>query len=130
MGIPFRNQQQTKMIYDDSRACSLSPGVAQVNATRNEIWLFFGTSEKTFPNQRDLRADSGVRIILNPLVAKRLCLALDDLIRKHEATYGSLHAEPTTPKVRLLHLPLFESVAAREKAVLPAGGGVINCLTE
>ena len=68
--------------------------VVNVQGTREQVDLFFGTN-RTW----NVTPTSGVtvelsnRIILTPLAAKRLAAVLTNVLREHEARYGTLNIE-------------------------------------
>lgn len=68
--------------------------VVNVQGTREQVDLFFGTN-RTW----NVTPSSGVtvelsnRIILTPLAAKRLAAVLSNVLREHEARYGTLNIE-------------------------------------
>jgi hypothetical protein len=68
--------------------------VVNVQGTREQVDLFFGTNRTWH-----VTPDSGVtvelsnRVILTPLAAKRLLTVLGNVLREHEARYGTLSVE-------------------------------------
>ena len=78
----------------DAEMATHFANVVNVQGTREQVDLFFGTN-RTW----NVTPESGVtvelhnRIILTPLAAKRLATVLSNVLREHEARYGTLHLE-------------------------------------
>jgi hypothetical protein len=111
---------QPHLIWDDSQATGYSPATAQVKATKEEVWLLLGTTRKEHSEPRDLQSQSGVRIIMSPYTAKQLSIALNEVLRKCEETFGPLEEKPQTRSLQRqtqspFRLPPFKSEEARER---------------
>lgn len=76
----------------DVRCCR--PNLFEVRGSREEIFLFFGQIEDAREDQAPLSVTCD-RIILNPMVAKRLATSLEKCISAYETRYGPLAG--TTP---------------------------------
>ena len=68
--------------------------VVNLQSTREQMCLFFGTnlswsSDKDEANN-PVRVELNSRIILSPHAAKRLSLALNDILEKYESRFGEL----------------------------------------
>jgi hypothetical protein len=80
--------------WDDAAMATHFANVVNVQGTREQLDLFFGTN-RTW----NLTANSGMsvelsnRIILTPLAAKRLWTVLGSVLREHESRYGALDVE-------------------------------------
>lgn len=78
----------------DARMTTHFANVVNVQGTREQVDLFFGTNRTWHVTE-----DSGVtvelsnRIILTPLAAKRLATVLGTVLREHELRYGTLNIE-------------------------------------
>jgi hypothetical protein len=72
--------------WDDSKARTLYPNVAQVKAKREEVMLLFGKIRQS--DEHEIHAQLDERVIMSPFVAKRLLVKLMDVIQQVEAAYG------------------------------------------
>jgi hypothetical protein len=78
----------------DTQMATHFANVVNVQGTREQVDLFFGTNRTWH-----VTPDSGVtvelsnRVILTPLAAKRLLTVLGNVLREHEARYGTLSVE-------------------------------------
>ncbi|MDF2234975.1 DUF3467 domain-containing protein [Albimonas sp. CAU 1670] len=80
--------------WDDSRMQTSFANVVNVQSTREQVDLFFGTNKTWNPSaERSLTVDLSHRIMLSPLAAKRLSQALNGVLREYEARYGKLEVE-------------------------------------
>jgi len=64
-----------------------------VTYTREEIMLLFGESQGGPTRQKELNILLTDRIVLSPLIAKRLGTALNNVIQDYESKYGPLEIE-------------------------------------
>ena len=113
---------EKRIVWDNSDARSAYANVAQVKASRDEIMLLLGTSQKGQADQNELRVQLNERIVLNPVAAKRFAIQLNKSIRGYESRFGSLDGEAvlherlkSTP---LLRPPTFKSAKGAEKVGL------------
>ena len=108
--------------WDDSDARNVYANVAQVKATREEVILLFGKSQRERADQDELTVKIDRRIVLNPIAAKRLAMKLNKGIQAYESTFGFLDGkavlherlEPTPP----LSPPAFRSTKGAGKVDL------------
>lgn len=110
--------QQPRVIWDDSQAFSLSPNIAQVKASKEEVWLLFGAARKEPSDPAHLKLKSAVRVVLSPYTAKQLSDALNAVVQSYESTYGPLEERPAKRPSQTkppLQLPPFKSPEARER---------------
>lgn len=82
--------------WDDSGMQTSYANVVNAFSTREEFTLLFGTNQTWSigeGNRVNIRLSD--RLILNPLVAKRLWTLMGELLKEYEARYGAL--EVATP---------------------------------
>lgn len=82
--------------WDDSGMQTSYANVVNAFSTREEFTLLFGTNQTWSigeGNRVNIRLSD--RLILNPLVAKRLWTLMGELLKEYESRYGAL--EVATP---------------------------------
>lgn len=85
------NPPQTPSIHwDDSGLQTSFANFCNVQGTREEIAMVFGTSVGWNVNRSELKVKVQHRILLNPYAAKRMMLLLQQGIQEYEALYGEL----------------------------------------
>ena len=84
-----RSSGEFRIIWDDSRVRTLKASGAHVDASREAIDLFFGTSHIPPGNPDEVVFTVSERIILTPLNAKRLANLLCRTIENHESAGGA-----------------------------------------
>ena len=84
---------RAKIRWDGSRMTSSYANVCNVNSTREEVTLLFGTNQAWNPAQAELTVEVNHRVILNPYAAKRLAIALSNVMREYESRFGELKIE-------------------------------------
>ena len=72
----------------------LRADVCQVQSTREETILLFGTVTPPAAGDRERRARLERRIVLSPVLAKQLAATLTSVARAYEARLGSVNATP------------------------------------
>jgi hypothetical protein len=79
------------VLWDDSRMVTHFANVVNIQSTLEQVDLFFGTN-KTWKNanEKQVRVELTDRVILGPFAAKRLWLALGNVLKEYEARYGAL----------------------------------------
>ncbi len=85
---------QRKIIWDDSNMRSVYANVCNVAGTREEIVLLFGMNQAWHSAQADVTIQLADRVVLNPFVAKRLSVLLNNVLLDYESKYGSLDVGP------------------------------------
>ena len=80
------------IVWDDSHASNLRANVFKVAAAQGELALFFGETQKSRENESLVRITR--RILINPLIAKKLSIALQYAVQQYESQYGYLDHEP------------------------------------
>ena len=81
-----------KIRWDDSRMQSGYANVCNVASTREEVVLLFGINQAWQANQAEIPIQLTNRLIISPFVAKRLATLLENVLKEHEARFGSLGA--------------------------------------
>jgi len=77
--------------WDHSRMETTYANVCNVNSTREEVSVLFGTNQTMNVDiQSGITVELTDRIILNPYAAKRLSLVLNKVIKDYEAVFGEL----------------------------------------
>ena len=85
---------QPELAWKDPGVGAVRAEVCQVQSTRQETVLLFGTRQPPQARAREERYRLERRIILSPLMAKQLAAALANVLREHDAQVGSLDATP------------------------------------
>jgi hypothetical protein len=87
--------------WDDSQMASSYANVVNVNSSREEVALFFGTNRTWNAAELEkLVVSLSNRIILNPHAAKRLLTLLATVVADYERRFGTINISP-----RQEHLP-------------------------
>jgi hypothetical protein len=84
-----QSQPQPEIVLDDKLAHVAYANFARVTATPEEVIIDFALNPNPFnPGRQEIPVSQ--RLILNFYTAKRLLMALNHTIQRHEATYGSV----------------------------------------
>lgn len=79
------------VVWDDSRMVTHFANVVNIQSTLEQVDLFFGTNKTwNVANERQVKVELTDRVILGPFAAKRLWLALGNVLKEYEARYGGL----------------------------------------
>lgn len=83
--------RETQLNWDDTRMTTNFSNVVNIQSTREQVDLFFGTNQ-TWNASGDgpLTIELSNRMILSPYAAKRLSVALAGVLREYEQRYGAL----------------------------------------
>ena len=83
--------REASLQWNDSRMATNFANVVNIQSTREQVDLFFGTNQ-TWNAGKDgvLSVELSNRLILSPFAAKRLSLALNGVLREYEQRYGAL----------------------------------------
>lgn len=80
--------------WDDSKMVTNFADVVNLQSTREQMCLFFGMNQSWSSGKdtadKPVRVELNNRIILSPHAAKRLSLALNDILEKYESRFGEL----------------------------------------
>lgn len=83
-----------EILWDDSKMMSFYADVVNLQSTREQVYLFFGTNQTTSlgekPAGAPLRVELSSRMILTPHAAKRLMFALNDVLTRYETRFGAI----------------------------------------
>ena len=87
--------REAQLRWDDTRMATHFANVVNIQSTREQVDLFFGTNQtwnfaKEGANEGVLSIELSNRVILSPFAAKRLSLALNGVLREYEQRYGAL----------------------------------------
>ena len=82
---------QARLVWDDSAIATNFANVVNLQSTREQVDLLFGINRTWDPARGGpVTVALSNRIILSPLAAKRLSLALNGVLREYELRYGAL----------------------------------------
>jgi hypothetical protein len=87
--VPGRTSvPEEKIIWRDSEARTSRADVTEVAMSREEICLTFGAGQPQAEEADKIVVSLLGRVILTPFTAKRLSVALGEVLRRHEALHG------------------------------------------
>ena len=90
-------QQQVRVRLDERNMSSSYANAFRTNGTAEEVFLDFGVNLISPPQQQEGQPEIvfqvNDRVILNYFSAKRLAIALGQLIRRHEEQFGELELD-------------------------------------
>ena len=82
------------IVWDDSKMASFYADVVNLQSTREQVYLFFGTNQTLNLDGRGanspVRVELNSRMILSPHAAKRLMMALDVVVKQYEERFGEI----------------------------------------
>jgi hypothetical protein len=84
------NPRQPKVSWDTTQMSSAYANVCNVNSTREEVVLMFGTNERWNPEAEELTVRLSNRLIMSPYAAKRLHALLGNIMQQYEQRFGAL----------------------------------------
>ncbi len=88
---PAGAPREAQLRWDDSRMSTSFANVVNIQTTREQVDLFFGTNQTwNVLNDNTLSIALSNRVILSPYAAKRLATALDGVLREYEQRYGAI----------------------------------------
>lgn len=91
---PSAPAHEAQLRWDDQRMATTFANVVNIQSTREQVDLFFGTNQTwNVANDKTLTIELSNRIILSPFAAKRLAIALNGVLREYESRYGDLRVE-------------------------------------
>lgn len=76
--------------WDDASMSTTYANVCNVNSTREEVALLFGTNQTLYTGQKELTVKLTNRVILSPFAAKRLQKLLGGVLAQYEARFGTI----------------------------------------
>lgn len=84
--------------WDDSAMATSYANVVNAFSTREEFTLLFGTNQTwSLGPGKSVDIKLSNRVVMNPLVAKRLHLLMGRLLEEYESRYGALEVSGGTP---------------------------------
>lgn len=87
-------QRQKSVEWIDRNMATHFANVVNVQSTREQVDLFFGTNQTwNLSDTPRVAVDLSNRVILTPHAAKRLWAVLGGVLREYEARYGPLNIE-------------------------------------
>jgi hypothetical protein len=90
--------RQPRVRWETSQMTSAYANVCNVNSTREEVVLVFGTNERWNPEAEELTVRVSNRLIMSPYAAKRLHLLLGNIIQQYEQRFGKLDIGTGEPR--------------------------------
>ena len=88
---PSGTSRDQQLRWDDSRMATHFANVVNIQSTREQVDLFFGTNQTwNAAEDHPLSIELSNRLILSPYAAKRLSIALNGVLREYEQRYGAL----------------------------------------
>src|SRR6516164_1046741 len=86
--------RDTQLAWDDAKMTTHFANVVNVQSTREQVDLFFGTNQTwNVGGGGQVAVDLSNRIILTPFAAKRLWTVLGSVLREYETRHGNLEVE-------------------------------------
>jgi hypothetical protein len=83
--------REAQLSWDDSKMTTNFANVVNIQSTREQVDLFFGTNEtRNMSNDKTVVINLSNRIILTPFAAKRLMTALSGVLKEYETRYGEI----------------------------------------
>jgi hypothetical protein len=91
---PVEPNRATTVQWIDKNMATHFANVVNVQSTREQVDLFFGTNQTwNVTGNSQVAVDLTNRIILTPFAAKRLWTVLGGVLREYEARHGALDVE-------------------------------------
>ena len=82
------------IVWDDSKMASFYADVVNLQSTREQVYLFFGTNQTLNLDGKGstgpVRVELNSRMILSPHAAKRLMTALGVVVKLYEERFGEI----------------------------------------
>lgn len=90
----LEGEQKASITWDDANMQTAFANVVNIQGTREQVELFFGTNRSWNPSaDAGLKVDLTNRMILTPFAAKRLNTILTNVLREYEARHGVLKTD-------------------------------------
>lgn len=88
---PEEDERGASVDWDDSRMETVFANVVNIQSTREQVDLFFGTNQTwNLAADKSLKVQLSNRMILSPHAAKRLYRALGGVLKEYESRYGGI----------------------------------------
>ena len=82
------------IVWDDSKMASYYADVVNLQSTREQVCLFFGTNQTWNLGEQGsaspVRVELNSRVILSPHAAKRLMNALEVIVKQYEERFDEI----------------------------------------
>jgi hypothetical protein len=82
------------IVWDDSKMVSYYADVVNLQSTREQVYLFFGTNQSWNLGENasagPVRVELNSRVILSPHAAKRLMNALELIVKQYEERFDEI----------------------------------------
>ncbi len=103
LSTPAPREQQSRggIVWRDSGARTTRADLTEASLGREEISLAFGSGKPSPDDPNEVTGVLFARAVMTPFMAKRLALALEEALRRHEAAYGPIwpgSADPNRPR--------------------------------
>jgi len=93
-----KQEQGTRIRWDDSAMKSSYANVCNVTSTREEVVMLFGINQAWNRGQKEVTIQLTDRIIISPYAAKRLVMLLEGVVKEYEKRFGTLSVEGPVAK--------------------------------
>jgi len=91
---PVEQPRRATVQWNDKGMATHFANVVNVQSTREQVDLFFGTNQTwNVDGAGEVAVDLTNRIILTPFAAKRLWAVLGGVLREYESRHGALDVE-------------------------------------
>ena len=88
---PRAGNGEVPIVWDDSQMTTTFANVVNIQSTREQVDLFFGTNKTwNIANDGQVKVELTNRMILAPYAAVRLYKALGNVLREYEQRHGKL----------------------------------------
>lgn len=88
---PAAQAEAPRIRWDQSKMETTYANVCNVNSTREEVSVLFGTNQTVNTGEQgEILIELNNRIILNPYVAKRFAVVFGKVVENYEETFGPL----------------------------------------
>ena len=86
--------RRTTVRWDDTKMTTNFANVVNVQSTREQVDLFFGTNQTwNVAGEGEVIVELNNRIILTPFAAKRMWLVLGGVLNEYEGRHGKLDVQ-------------------------------------
>ncbi len=83
--------QAPAVLWDETRMVTHFANVVNIQSTLEQVDLLFGTNKTwNVASEKQVKVELTDRVILGPFAAKRLWLALGNVLKEYETRYGAL----------------------------------------
>jgi hypothetical protein len=76
--------------WDGTNLRSAYANACNVMSSQDEVVMLFGLNQTWAPGAKDVTVKLSNRVILNPVAAKRVLEVLTNVVREHEARFGTI----------------------------------------